>query len=340
MVSSNPAAIAAYRKKPFANLDGLLLALLLLFGLLELAIVYIGNQIELKEMTEEEVADFFATRFSRIEQIAPEVVEEATIPDVLTSPSDLAEETVPTEAEEVLEQPVEQQQGSAQQAQSRREAAAERRAGRRAAISQELVNSTGGVALVTGSGPGAASGLTAQVTSGSAVSTEGLVGMVTGSAAENVRKLRTDGPQAGGSGGVDLQSAMTGVNSAVEGGTVGDLLEGEVQNYDRSGRFANEQARSPQVLRSVIAGYSPGLKDCFESQLQRDRSLKGSVLLQFTIAPDGTVKDVEFKRQNWSDERLGRRVESCIKQRVRGWRFDPVDSSLGDFKTGQKLTFN
>lgn len=340
-MSSSQAALAAYRKRPFSSMDGLLLSLLLILGTLELTIIYLGNQVELKEMSEEEVKEFFARRFSRIEQIQDRApAEEAVIPDLLTSPSDLAEETPATEEQEILEQPVEQQQGTARQAAARRQAASQRRADRRAAISQQLVNSTGGVALVTGSGPGAASGLTAQVTSGGAVSTEGLVGMVTGSAAENVRKLRTDGPQGGGSGGVDLQEAMSGVTAAVEGGTVGDLLEGEVQSYDRSGRFANEQARSPQALRALIAGYSPGLKDCYERQLQRNRNLRGSVLAQFAIKPDGTVKDVEFKRQNWSDERIGRRVESCMKQKILGWRFDPVDAALGDFKTGQKLTFN
>lgn len=341
-MSAPSAALDGYRKRPFSNLDGLLLLLYLLIGVFEVAVIWYGNQVELKEMTAEEVKEFFARRFTRIEQIAQPAPEaEVALPDALTSPSDLATAEPVDEAAEVLDQPVEQQRGSVEQKAARRASAAERRASRRAAIAQEVINSTGGVALVTGSGSGAASGLVdaAQVTAGGAVSTEGLVGMVTGKASENVRRLKDGGAKAGGSGGVDLQGALTSVDAGVEGGTVGELLDIEVQTYDRSGRFSGENARSPEALRAVISGYQPGLKDCYEQQLQRDRGLKGSVLARFTIKPDGTVSDVEFQRQNWTDPRLGRRVESCMERKIASWRFDPIDAKLGDFPMGQKLTF-
>jgi hypothetical protein len=338
--------LAAYRKRPFSGLDALTVWLFVIFGLMELAILYVGSQMEVRELSQEEIQEFFATRFRRIEQIkAPEAA--APIAEGLTTPTDVVEEQAEVGQEEraereVLDRPVERQQGSAQQAEARRGAAAERRASRREAISQELVNSTGGIALVTGSSGGAAArGLVdaAQVTGGGAVSTEGLVGMVTGQAAENARRLKTDGPKGGGSGGVNLQGALTGVDVAVGGGTVGDLLEGGVQTYDRSGKFAGEQARSAEALRAAIAGYSPGLKDCYERQLQRDRGLKGSVLAKFTIKADGSVADVELTQPKWSDPNAGRRVESCLKQKISSWRFDPIDPSMGDFKMGQKMAF-
>jgi hypothetical protein len=342
-VSATSAALAGYRKKPFSNIDGLLVGLFALLGVVELIVIYLGNQVELKVMSDEEVKEFFARRFTRIEQISQPQVETA-LPEMLTTPSDLAAGEGADEAEEVaevLEQPVEQQRGSVEQKAARRATAAERRAARREAISQQVINATGGVALVTGSGGSAASGLVdaAQVTAGGAVSTEGLVGMVTGQASENVRRLKDGGAAAGGSGGVDLQGALTSVDAGVAGGTVGELLDIEVQTYDRSGRFAAENARSPEALRAVIAGYQPGLKDCFEQQLQRDRSLRGSVLAMFTIKADGSVANIEFKRQNWTDPRLGRRVESCMERKIASWRFEPIDAKLGDFPMGQRLTF-
>jgi len=350
-VSTSHTALADYRRKPFANLDGLTIGLAVLFGLIELVLIYLGSQIEIPELSQKDIQELFAARYKMLKvEMAP--VETAAEP--LTTATDVAEEGGPAEEEaapaqqearEELERPAERQQGSAQASAERRSAASERRANRRAAISQQVINSTGGISLVTGSSGGsAARGLVdaAQVTSGGSVSTKGLVGMVTGKAAENVKRLKTDGAKAGsgGSGGVDLQGALTDVDTrAGGGGTVGALLEGAVQTYDRSGKFAGESARSSQALRAVINGYSPGLKDCYERQLQRDRGLKGSVLAKFTIKPDGSVTDVEMSQSNWSDPNAGRRVESCLKQKISSWRFDPIDPKLGDFKMGQKMAF-
>lgn len=143
----------------------------------------------------------------------------------------------------------------------------------------------------------------------------------------------------GGSGGVNLDQAIKSVDSGVKGGTVGDLRMGEVETYDRSGKFTAEAARSAKALDGVISGYTPGLKDCFEQQLRRAAGLSGSVLIRFTIAPDGSVKDVNFTQSRWSDAGAGERVETCMKRKVQSWKFDPVDASLGDFKAGRKFTF-
>lgn len=349
-MSTSHAALADYRRKPFANVDGLTVGLAVLFGIIEFTLILLGSRIEVPELTQKDIQELFAARYKSLRVEAPPVAAPAA--ETVTTPGDLADEggeaeeaPAAEEAREELDRPVERQQGSATASAERRSAAAERRASRRAAISQQLINSTGGISLVTGSSGGsAARGLVdaAQVTSGGAVSTQGLVGMVTGKAAENVKKLKTGGAggAAGGSGGVDLQGALTDVDTrAGGGGTVGSLLEGAVQTYDRSGKFAGENARSSQALRNVINGYSPGLKDCYERQLQRDRGLKGSVLAKFTIKADGSVADVEMTQSNWSDPGAGRRVESCLKQKISGWRFDPIDPALGDFKMGQKMAF-
>ena len=343
-MSAGNMALSQYRRK--MPVDGLLLTVFLVVGLIEVGLIFYGNTLDPPEMTKEEVREFYARRFATIERIAPPPVEELEVeqPDALTTPSDLAEQeqTRQEVAQEALERPEERQQGTAQQRQERREAAQASRAQRRAAINQQVINSAGGLALVTGSsGSAVASDLVdaAQVTAGGAISTEGLSQMVTGQSAENVRRLRTDAPQGGGSGGVDLQSALSDVDASVAGGTVGDLLEGEVQTYDRAGKFSAEAARSPQALRTVIAGYTPGLKDCYESQLRRSSNLRGSTMVKFSIQADGSVTDIDFSRSTWSDERYGRNVERCMRRKIASWRFDPVDDSLGAFTMGQKFTF-
>jgi hypothetical protein len=352
-VSTAPASLALYRKKPFAQVDGLTVLLTVVFGVLELIIIWLGSQIKVPELSQKDIQELFAARYQVMKVKTPVATENLVAEEGLTTTEDVAdagaeeevveESPAQQEAQAELDQPVERQQGSAAQAEERRSAAADRRASRRASISQQLINSTGGISLVTGSSGGAAArGMVdaAQVTGGGSVSTKGLAGMVTGKAAENVRKLKTDGPKGGGSGGVDLQGAMTNVKTGVGGGgTKGALLEGSVQTYDRSGKFAGEQARSAESLSSKISNFLPGLKDCYERQLQRDAGLSGSVLAKWTIRADGSVGDVELSQSKWSDESAGRRVESCLKQKISSWRFDPVDPKLGDFKTGQKLAF-
>jgi outer membrane biosynthesis protein TonB len=343
-LSNTSAAAAVYKRKPFSNFDPQLALIFLLVALMESVLIFWGNSQVLPEMSAEEVKEFFAKRYNRIEEIRDmhEEIIQPVAPEMLTTPSDVAEEVAPLEpAQEQLEQPVERQKGTAEMRAERRAKADAKRADRRAAVDQGVINSTGGLALVTGTGESAAGDLVdaARVSSSSAVSTEGLAGMVTGGAAENVRRLRTDAPSGGGSGGVDLQAAMASVEVGVEGGTVGGLLLGDLQSHDRSGRFSAEQSRSAAALKSVISGYTPGLKDCFDQQLRKDSSLSGSLLLTFAITPDGSVTDLAIKDSRWTNERLGRRVESCIKRKVSAWKFDGVDSAKGNFRMGQKLTF-
>ena len=136
-----------------------------------------------------------------------------------------------------------------------------------------------------------------------------------------------------------LGASQAEVSCSEERGLNVSVRMGEVETYDRSGKFTAEAARSPKALDGVISAYTPGLKDCFEQQLRRAAGLSGSVLIRFTIAPDGSVKDVNFTQSRWSDASAGERVETCMKRKVQSWKFDPVEASLGDFKAGRKFTF-
>jgi len=339
-VSASASVLREYRRKHFKEFDSLFAGLLALFAAIEITVVIVGNQYELPEMTAEEVKEFLARRFVRAEEIAPPVDEPA--PEGLTTPGDLAEEGAGEEAPEVvLEQPVERQRGAAEMRADRRARAETKRANRRAQISQDIINATGGIALVTGSGGSAAGGLVdaASVTAGTAISTEGLAGMVTGGAAENVRRLRTDAPAGGGSGGVDLQGVLGNVDASMVGETTGGLFQATAEAVDRSGKFSHEAARSAQALQAAVARYRPGIEDCFNKQLRRTSSLSGSVEPAFKIQADGSVTDVKIRRSSWNDEGAGRRVESCMKRKIADWRFDPIDESMGSMPVRYTFTF-
>lgn len=342
-MAASSTALTVYNRRLFKNPDWTTIIIAGVLGIVELLLILWGVNAELPEMSQEEAKEFFARRFQTIEKVeAPPVPAkvEAPVAQVSDMPSE-APVTRQEEATESLEKPVERQQQSVQEQREARRARGEARQSRRAEMDQQVINSQGGVALVVGKGSGKSSGLVdaARVTAGEGIGMKGVTGLVTGGKAEDVRRLRTDAPSGGGSGGVNLDQAIKSVDSGVKGGTVGDLRMGEVETYDRSGKFTAEAARSPKALDGVISGYTPGLKDCFEQQLRRAAGLSGSVLIRFTIAPDGSVKDVNFTQSRWSDAGAGERVETCMKRKVQSWKFDPVEASLGDFKAGRKFTF-
>jgi hypothetical protein len=339
---ASPSAIAVYKRRPFQDMDRLGLIIFLILGALELSIIFYGSQLEIPEMTAEKRREFFSRRFDSIEVIPPPaIVQEETQAD-LTIPSDLEDtEPVVDEPVEVLDRPVERQQTTAEKRQARRDAAASMRASRREAISQDLVDNTGGIALIGGKGESVSSIIgAAKVSSKSSISTEGLTGVVTGQAAENVRKLRKGKATGKSSSGVDIEGALAGADAAVEGGTIGDIVVGSVDTYDRTGKFSKEAARSPKAIMAIMDQYYFGIKDCITSARGRSKGLVGSVLVNFSINADGSVSDIRFTRNNWSDSRGGRKVESCMKRKISQWKFDPVDESLGTLKTGRTYTFN
>ncbi len=334
------AALSAYKRKPLKDFDWTLAIIIAVMGTVELLIILWGMGRDLPTMSEEEVREFFARRFENITQVEEPPVEEE-VPEI-AEVADLPEAVVERqeEAREVLEQPEERQQENVQERQARRREDRASRQARSAELEQQVINNSGGIGLVLGEGGGASDLVDEdRVQAGEGIGLSGVGNLVRGSEAEGVRRLRTDAPSGGGSGGVDIGDAISAVDAGVAGGTVGDLVIGDVESYDRSGKFSAEAARSPNALRDKISGYTPGLKDCYEQQLRRSADLSGSVLARFTIAPDGTTKDISFSQSRWSDERTGSRVERCMQRKIQSWRFDPIDDSLGDFKMGQKFTF-
>lgn len=327
-MAASSMALKDYNRKLFKNPDWTLILVGGVLGVVELLLILWGINAEMPQMSQEQAKEFFARRFQAVQKVeAPPVVErvEAPVAQVSDLPSEEATETRQEEATESLEKPAERQQQSVQEQREARRARGEARQSRRAAMDQQVINSQGGVALVVGKGGGKSSGLVdaTRVTAGEGIGMKGVTGLVTGGKAADVRRLRTDAPSGGGSGGVNLDQAIKSVDSGVKGGTVGDLRMGEVETYDRSGKFTAEAARSAKALDGVISGYTPGLKDCFEQQLRRAAGLSGSVLIRFTIAPDGSVKDVNFTQSRWSDAGAGERVETCMKRKVQSWKFDP-----------------
>ena len=70
------------------------------------------------------------------------------------------------------------------------------------------------------------------------------------------------------------------------------------------------------LIAATVRKYLNGIKACYEMQLKRDPSLKGKVVVRFTIGMDGRVSSVTIVSSTLNDEL----VQNCIKRRIGRWR--------------------
>ena len=80
-----------------------------------------------------------------------------------------------------------------------------------------------------------------------------------------------------------------------------------------------------EVIRRYIRRRTPQYKHCYEQPLLLDPTLQGTVTVQFTIGPDGTVLALYATADTVAMEK----VADCVGERVRGVQFPkPTPSGL------------
>ncbi len=132
--------------------------------------------------------------------------------------------------------------------------------------------------------------------------------------------LRGTGP---GGGGAGLGAGGVGTRGRGAGGY------GEGEGTDRKkdapvrdarvieGKVQTQGALNKDLIRQVVRRHRAQLRYCYESQLSRDPSITGKLVLHFTIDAKGNVTRVELVESSLGDEN----VEKCVMGRVRTWRF-------------------
>lgn len=72
-----------------------------------------------------------------------------------------------------------------------------------------------------------------------------------------------------------------------------------------------------EIIQRVVREHRRELTACYESELQRNPDLEGTVSVEWVIAPDGSVAASQVESSTLSSDA----VESCITRRIRNWRF-------------------
>jgi outer membrane biosynthesis protein TonB len=108
----------------------------------------------------------------------------------------------------------------------------------------------------------------------------------------------------GTSGGGNVALAEKG-SATVRGGVSMQAPEVESKDVDR------------EKLAAYVRGRKASIQACYEKELKRNPSLKGKVVVRFSITPAGRTSDIDIEENTLGNEA----VASCIKTTIRGWVF-------------------
>ena len=99
-----------------------------------------------------------------------------------------------------------------------------------------------------------------------------------------------------------------------------------------SAKFSGVEADGsldPSKITKVVKRGQKAIQACYEKQLKRDDSLAGKVEIEVVISEKGKVSEVIV-----TDDSVGsRELKSCIKSRVKRWRFPAPDDGEVSFVT-------
>jgi Ca-activated chloride channel family protein len=82
---------------------------------------------------------------------------------------------------------------------------------------------------------------------------------------------------------------------------------------------ADIQALDVEVVRQVVNPHVHEVRRCYFDALKTNSSLTGTVVISFTIAPNGTVTQSTASSNDTGDEKLGK----CIAKLAEDWTFPP-----------------
>lgn len=169
---------------------------------------------------------------------------------------------------------------------------------------------------------------------------KGMVGMVgDAGTADKVKKLRGSGAVSADVGDIDIAELK-----ALSAEDMNLMLNEAPIQVSRSaitakGSGTKAKQRSQGAISDVVLQNKNQVQYCYWTLKRRDSSLKGKVVVEFTIAPSGEVIRVRFRESNWGGNALGAECEKCINNVISSWHFDPIGDNEGNVTAGATYIF-
>jgi TonB family protein len=312
----------------FAEVDKRFLVILLITLVVHVSLVVYLQGYEWAQMTEEDVGRYL----DAIYRVKPATLErEARLARTVATGAGEAVEEVVEEApvEEAAPRAAKRRGSRAQLAQAKRSMQESARSIGifRLAGAQTGAKSTGGSGVARGLKDGGGLG---------GVEVGKIAGIATGSAADKVDKARGGGRITEGAGAIDItQLSDAEIDELLAASTVEIAALPEVE-----GLASKNVNRSGASIRSIADANVHLVKNCYNKYKRKDVNLKGKVRVEWTILPDGSVTNVRMLSSEWTKPNLGRRVESCLKDVISTWLFDPIPPESGVVRARQTYIFD
>ncbi len=106
------------------------------------------------------------------------------------------------------------------------------------------------------------------------------------------------------------------------------------------GKGATTKERIQSAISEIVVKNKDAIQYCYWVQKRLDSTLKGRVVVEFTINPAGEVIRVIFRKSSWGENKLAVEVERCIKNVISTWKFDPIDPNGGNVSAGATYVFD
>jgi hypothetical protein len=129
------------------------------------------------------------------------------------------------------------------------------------------------------------------------------------------------GPGGRGAGGNGRGGAGGGTGTGTGAGAGGGG-PGEAKVNVAGGAAAAKGGLSPEQIRRVVMSHIGAVRACYETEAQRNPSLKGGVTIQWQIDATGNVTTASVGSTTLSNAR----VEGCVVRQVQKWKFPSSDS--------------
>ncbi len=325
----------------FRDLDKNFMSILIITLIVGYSFCIYMASLPVKELTAEQVKKYTEAIY-RVKAIAPAKLEvKKTGPKTEAGEAAKVEETRQEErAAEV--KPVTQEDKAARLAAERAERR-ERQEARRQAIAEKVKIVAGPTARGGAARRGAAAAREAIGLSGGSMSgfnVKEMVGMVgEAGTAEKVKKLRGGGAVSADVGEIDI-SALKALSSEELNLMLNEApLQISRNAITAKGTGTKAKQRSQGAISDIVLENKNQVQYCYWTLKRRDSSLKGRVVVEFTIAPSGEVIRVRIRESNWGGNSLGNEVERCIENVIKSWHFEPIPDAEGNVTAGATYIF-
>ena len=231
-------------------------------------------------------------------------------------------------------------QSASERAAARRAAAAERRGARQKM--EQAVSGTGILGVLSAGGGGGSGDAVVDVLGGAAGGTgdldavlSGVGGLATASSAGQRTRL---GSRGGGraSGSADINDLIGGIG-AVGSKSIGrsGSIKMALESARVSGKGTKAANRSSNEISRVINSHNDAVEFCYKRESRLNPNLKGDLIVEFVIGWNGRIVSSRIISSTVNNKK----IEDCVKGRIRSWRFKPIDKKEGNVTVRQKYIF-